>query len=73
MGLFCQIGTHFFPARKDSVLAISIIPYWYLILRVLSARLHGGDVVTVSMKESESVSKTISFCALHGYCHFIKL
>ena len=42
MGLFCQIGTHFFPARKDSVLAISIIPYWYLILRVLSARLHGG-------------------------------
>ena len=42
MGLFCQIGTHFFPARKDSVLAISIIAYWYLILRVLSARLHGG-------------------------------
>ena len=41
MGLFCQIGTHFFPARKDSVLAISIIPYWYLLLRVLSARLHG--------------------------------
>ena len=43
MGLFCQIGTHFFPARKDSVLAISIIPYWYLILRVLSARLHGEE------------------------------
>ena len=33
----------------------------------------GGGVVTVSMKESESVSKTISFCALHVYGHFIKL
>ena len=32
----------FFSARKDSVLAISIIPYWYLILRVLSACLHRG-------------------------------
>ena len=33
----------------------------------------GGGVVTVSMKESESVSETISFCALRVYCHFIKL
>jgi len=30
-----------FSARKDSVLAISI-PYWYLILPVLSTCLHGG-------------------------------
>ena len=33
----------------------------------------GGVVVTVSVKESESVSKTISFFALHVYGHFIKL
>lgn len=33
----------------------------------------GGGMVTVSMKESESVSETISFCALRVYCHFIKL
>ena len=32
-----------------------------------------GGVVTVLTKESESVSKTILFCALHVHCHFIKL
>ena len=32
-----------------------------------------GGVVILSTKETESVSKTILFCALHVHCHFIKL